>query len=143
VYYGGKHMSDLDESRKRKRIPKYIKNLAWKKHIGLGHEGKCYCCGSTITLFNFQVGHNIALVKGGTDNIENLIPICAGCNNAMGTDSIEEFKKRHWGGTESTPETKPSYRCDYCKELISEKDYLLSTDRHGKPLCQTHQDWAL
>jgi hypothetical protein len=32
------------------------------------------------------------------DNVENIIPICGGCNNAMGTQTIEVFKKRFFGG---------------------------------------------
>lgn len=80
----------------RKTITKAEKFAIWNKYIGADKtEGKCYCCEQvTIHIMNFQVGHNIALAKGGKNNISNYRPICGLCNSSMGTQSIESYKKK-------------------------------------------------
>jgi 5-methylcytosine-specific restriction endonuclease McrA len=49
-----------------------------------------------IHFSSFDVGHNRARAKGGYDNIDNLRPVCRDCNSAMGTITIEEFKKTYF-----------------------------------------------
>jgi len=79
------------------KVPKHVKDAVWKKYMRNKLEGKCYCCGiETITVFNFEVGHNIAKSKGGPNDIENLRPICKGCNASMRTQSIESFRAKHF-----------------------------------------------
>jgi hypothetical protein len=79
------------------RIPKAVKDATWKKYMGYKTEGKCYCCKmETISVFSFEVGHNKAKSKGGSNDIENLRPICKGCNTSMGTQSIESFRAKHF-----------------------------------------------
>ena len=82
---------------KRKRIPKAVKVSVWGKYIGADKaEGKCYVCERTIHITNFEVGHNKAVARGGSDNITNLRPICRSCNLAMGTLSIETYKRKFY-----------------------------------------------
>ena len=38
----------------------------------------------------------VSVDNGGTDNIDNLKPICATCNKSMGTENLEEFKNKHF-----------------------------------------------
>lgn len=84
--------------RRRKAIPKAVKDLVWNKYIGANKtEGPCYVCRQTIRITRFHAGHNKAQSKGGSDRIENLRPICSTCNTSMGTTSIEVFKRRHFG----------------------------------------------
>ncbi|MBU2009191.1 MAG: HNH endonuclease [Chloroflexi bacterium] len=91
-------MFDDDKpKRKRKAIPKPLKEATWKKYFGPEAEGRCYVCKTAITVFNFDAGHNKASVKGGKDKLENLRPICHQCNLAMGTMSIETYKAKHYG----------------------------------------------
>jgi hypothetical protein len=79
------------------KIPKAVKDSTWKKYMGSTTEGKCYCCRmETITVFNFEVGHDKAKSKGGVDDIENLRPICRSCNTSMGTQSIESIRAKHF-----------------------------------------------
>ena len=74
-----------------------MKEVVWAKYIGANKaEGKCYVCKRTIHVTSFEVGHNKAVAKGGSDRITNLRPICRGCNLAMGTMSIEAFKSKHF-----------------------------------------------
>ena len=80
---------------RRRAIPKAVKQTVWSKYIGANKaEGKCYVCKKTIHMNDFDVGHNKARAKGGSDSITNLRAICRMCNSAMGTTSIETFKKR-------------------------------------------------
>jgi hypothetical protein len=45
-----------------------------------------------VTPFTFEVGHNVPRSKGGTDNLDNLRPICSSCNKSMGNQyTIDEF----------------------------------------------------
>jgi hypothetical protein len=79
------------------KVPKAVKDATWKKYLGNKPEGKCYCCKMvTISFFDFEVGHNKARSKGGSDQIENLRPICKSCNTSMGTQSIESFRAKHF-----------------------------------------------
>ena len=95
------------KTRKRKKIPKHIKMLVWKKYFGAETAvGKCYVCGEPIHISNFEVGHNRAVAKGGSDDINNLRPICRGCNLAMGTMSIEDFKKKYFSKKKTQRKTK-------------------------------------
>jgi 5-methylcytosine-specific restriction endonuclease McrA len=82
----------------RRKIPKHVKDTVWAKYIGADKaEGKCYVgCGRTIHITDFEVGHNKARTEGGTDNINNLRPICRSCNLSMGTISIEAFKRKYF-----------------------------------------------
>jgi hypothetical protein len=54
----------------------------------------CTCCEKTpIKNIEFHCGHVIAEANGGTMQIDNLRPICAGCNLSMGTQDMNDFKK--------------------------------------------------
>ncbi len=82
---------------KRRPIDKNIRNVIWQKYNKNSLSGKCYVCKRPITHDHFEVGHNKAVAKGGKDNITNLRPICSNCNRAMGTMSIEQYKKKYFG----------------------------------------------
>ena len=45
-----------------------------------------------MTVFEFEVGHNIPESKGGTLDLDNLRPICHQCNIGMGNQyTIDEW----------------------------------------------------
>ena len=70
----------------KKHIPKKIKNDSWDKYIGR-EKGvhKCLCCFRTdIEQKDFVAGHIVSEKNGGKININNIIPICKGCNGSMG-----------------------------------------------------------
>lgn len=85
----------------RRTIPKSVKDSVWNSNIGQDKPyGNCFICGKPIHIQDFDVGHNKAVTKGGTDNISNLKPICRTCNTSMGTMSIEAYKKRYFSKKE-------------------------------------------
>lgn len=78
------------------KIPKALREQVWIAHIGKKFESKCTIrwCTNTITVFDFQSGHNIPESKGGTTDILNLRPICSRCNSSMNdTYTIDEWTK--------------------------------------------------
>ncbi len=79
---------------KKKRIPAALREQVWLHRMGKVFEGKCPTtwCQNTITVFDFQSGHNIPESKGGPTTLENLIPLCSRCNLSMGNDyTFEEW----------------------------------------------------
>lgn len=72
----------------KKKIPIALREQVWLKQMGRVFEGKCPTtwCQNTITVFDFQSGHNIPESKGGPTNLENLVPLCGRCNLSMGND---------------------------------------------------------
>lgn len=76
---------------KRKPIPKKIRDDLWKKEFYPYMDGVCHCCGNDIDIYNWEAGHIIAAAKGGPDSIDNLRPVCKGCNRSMGTRNMDEY----------------------------------------------------
>jgi len=80
--------------RMKAKIPKAIREQVWIKNIGKKYENKCYIpwCSNKITVFDFHVGHDIPVSKGGTLDINNLKPICSRCNLSMSDNyTIQEW----------------------------------------------------
>ena len=84
-------------SYKKKKIPKVKRRKVWGAQHGSNiMTGKCYCCNQPIDYDNFECGHIIAEKNGGTQELDNLKPICSSCNKSMGTQNLEEFKSQHY-----------------------------------------------
>jgi 5-methylcytosine-specific restriction endonuclease McrA len=78
-------------------IPKALREQVWIQHIGQKFDSKCKVvwCKNRINVFDFQSGHNIPESKGGSTNVDNLIPICARCNVSMGNQyTIDEWNRK-------------------------------------------------
>jgi 5-methylcytosine-specific restriction endonuclease McrA len=87
---------------KRKiKIPVALREQVWIRCMGEVFKAKCSTiwCSNTITVFDFQSGHNIPESRGGQTTIENLVPLCSRCNQSMGNNyTFDEwnakFKKK-------------------------------------------------
>jgi len=111
----------------RKSIPKYVRVKVWAKYIGMNKTvGKCYACGTPIHITDFQVGHNRAVAKGGSNNINNLRPICRGCNLAMGTMSIDTYTRTYLSTDKKSPRRtlKPKPKRSQKKHALSLRHVL-------------------
>ena len=99
-----------DEKVKRKTIPKVVKDQSWAKWIGDDiAKAKCMCCGiHEIKMNSFHCGHVVALVNGGKSSVDNLRPICAACNLSMGTENLDDFRKRCGFDTLPVPTSSPT-----------------------------------
>jgi hypothetical protein len=81
-------------------IPIVVRRKVWAKHVGenIG-KTKCQCCGlNDITQLCFSVGHIIPESKGGTLDVDNLLPICVHCNSSCGTNNLADFISYCKGG---------------------------------------------
>ena len=54
-------------------------------------QGKCAYCGIGLAK-SWQVDHAHPKYRGGTDDLENLMPACARCNRWKATFTIDEFR---------------------------------------------------
>jgi hypothetical protein len=71
----------------KQKIPKALREQVWIVHAGRVFERKCLTdwCNNTMTVFDFQCGHNVPESKKGKTDISNLVPICSRCNLSMGS----------------------------------------------------------
>ena len=79
---------------KKTAIPKALREALWLKYFGKEFESKCCVkwCPNSITVYDFQAGHNVPESKGGATTLDNLVPICSRCNLSMGSQySINEW----------------------------------------------------
>lgn len=89
------YYDDSSSKKKRRTIPKTLKMSIWKKYNGKKYNGKCYVCKKNINTHQFEAGHVKPVSKGGSDRIENLRPICMGCNRSMGNRNLYSYKKQY------------------------------------------------
>ena len=97
---------ETTNNRKRKSIPKTLKESVWRKYFGNRMTGKCYVCKKHIDWTTSEIGHNRAVASGGGTNLGNLRPICRSCNRSMGKMSIETFKKKYFSKSRPKKRTK-------------------------------------
>ena len=77
----------------KQKIPKKIKVDSWDKWIGeeFGVHN-CLCCDRIkIKQSTFQGGHFISEKNGGKISVNNIIPICSGCNSSMGSKNMDNY----------------------------------------------------
>jgi hypothetical protein len=89
------YYQELSKARIRKSIPKPTREAIWRKSYGSSLDGICTMCKQNlISVFRFHCAHVLAVVKGGTNDIDNLAPICDSCNLSMGDEHMHIFKTR-------------------------------------------------
>jgi 5-methylcytosine-specific restriction endonuclease McrA len=54
-------------------------------------EFKCFYCATILTKQTRTLDHKLPLSRGGTNEIENLVPACRRCNHRKGKKTAEEF----------------------------------------------------
>jgi hypothetical protein len=65
-----------------------------RKTIWLKTNGRCAYCGTFINpQGNWQIEHMIPKIQNGSNNIDNLIMSCVGCNHSKGGKTAEEYKE--------------------------------------------------
>ena len=77
-------------------IPKALRQQVWTQYNGEIFRKQCTIrwCKNEITVFNFHVGHNLPRSKGGTLELNNLVPICSNCNLSMSDNyTIDQWNK--------------------------------------------------
>lgn len=85
----------VKKHRSHRSIPSAIRYSVWRNyHDKL--DAYCPLCISTvISIDNFDCGHIISHKNGGSENIDNLIPLCSKCNRSMGAIDIKDYCESH------------------------------------------------
>ena len=73
----------------RRPISKETRQLVYNKC-----NGHCAYCGCNLEYKDMQVDHVIAVGRGGSNDIDNLLPACRQCNYDKHEMTIERFRKR-------------------------------------------------
>jgi hypothetical protein len=76
-----------------RKIPNGVRIDVWDQYIGKEIAlHKCLCCKkTTISQTMFECGHVISIKEGGSEEIENLRPICSKCNKSMSTKNMKTY----------------------------------------------------
>ena len=81
--------------KKRKCVPRNIRTQLWDKYFQTT-SAKCPICSADFNINSMHSGHIVSVMNGGSDTLTNLLPICAGCNGAMGSENMNSFVKRYY-----------------------------------------------
>ena len=82
----------------RKAIPKQLRKEIWNKYVGedKGTTNCLVCNREKISQMGFIVGHVLAESQGGKTTIDNLRPICSGCNLSMATRNMLDYTEEYY-----------------------------------------------
>ncbi len=96
----GKIIKRTNIIKTKTKIPKKIKNDSWDLYIGNDIAiAPCICCRTEkINSKKFIAGHIISEKNGGHVSVDNILPICDGCNSSMGTTNMDLFIKEFYPG---------------------------------------------
>lgn len=73
----------------RKALTKEQREEAYNKC-----KGHCAYCGCELEYKDMQVDHVVAVSRGGSNEIDNLLPACRQCNYDKHKKTIEGFRTR-------------------------------------------------
>lgn len=73
-------VTDTARYRREHPLSAAVRAMVWAKTGGVCH----YCGKQTNPFADFTVDHVVPLAKGGTNELDNLVPACRRCNSAKG-----------------------------------------------------------
>lgn len=82
----GKIVQRIKQHRRRFGAGGSFTAQEWADKLSL-YEGKCCYCGAPWE----QMDHLIPLSRGGSNNIDNLVPACRSCNRDKGSKTLGEY----------------------------------------------------
>lgn len=75
--------------------------------IFAANDGRCHCCGRKLgPADDYEIDHKIALARGGTDDDDNLAPICEGCHIIKTKGDVTEAARTKRTATRHTVPSK-------------------------------------
>ena len=86
------------KTKRKTAVPKKVKNDSWDIYIGREY-GQAYClvCDRTkIDSKCFQAGHIVSEKHGGPCTIDNILPVCGGCNQSVGPVNMREYVRKNY-----------------------------------------------
>lgn len=100
----------------RKPISKEVRQLVYNKC-----NGHCAYCGCELEYKDMQVDHVLAVGRGGSNDINNLLPACRQCNYDKHKKTIEGFRRRISKGLYKSLEQVFVYRLAKKYNLVKEE----------------------
>lgn len=104
-----------------------MKNSAYHNLILIKQDFKCYYCGHEIARVRDQrrmigvrkstIDHVVAKIKGGKNNIENLVAACSSCNSKKGAMTAREFIEKAATPTKENDGLSPYRKLLSCLRL--------------------------
>ena len=108
--------------------PKFDEKTRDKVYAKSG--GKCWYCGFSFSrkydrkneplAGAFTVDHVIPMIRGGSDEIENLVPACFSCNGIKKARTLEDFREIMTNKENNAPRFS-----DEQKEYLLERGVIL------------------
>lgn len=99
--YKVKHPDKYRDSLRREKIQRrqaegWHSEVQWRMLLA-EHDYRCYYCGVEMTFedgpYKWTRDHIVPISRGGTDNIDNIVPACKSCNSSKGTKDLDTFMK--------------------------------------------------
>ena len=78
---------------------KKIFDMTKKNSILNKTAGHCAYCGCVLNVNNMTRDHVVPKSRGGTSELDNLLPACRACNLQKGDDSLDSFRMRFFWDT--------------------------------------------
>ncbi len=111
--------SDERRVRPTERIP-WPKGL--KQDLMRRQQSTCAYCGHRQPAYAFEIDHMTPVVRGGSNDRDNLQVICRSCNMRKGIQTDQEFRSRYSRLIPSQPLTPPRRR-------VSQREFSAATQR--------------
>lgn len=83
--------ASLAQRAKRTGEPFYLSIENWQSLLA-ERSYRCFYCHVGLTIRNRSLDHKIPLVRGGTNDRENLVPACRSCNQRKNRKTESEFE---------------------------------------------------
>ena len=104
------------------QISSLFKDERWKMENG----ARCVYCGATE---NLSVDHLFPRIKGGADNVENLVCSCKSCNSSKGKKDLMVWYNERG---QFHPSFQPVGNTDKLSQMLRYISSITSQDRHGR-----------
>jgi 5-methylcytosine-specific restriction protein A len=80
--------TSFQHAKRRKMTPQRV------LRIYLANNGRCHVCGLKLPAgTDYEIDHKLALCNGGTDDDDNLAPICLECHATKTPDDVATASK--------------------------------------------------
>ena len=86
----------------------------------------CTYCGHRRISRSFEIDHMTPIIRGGSNDVDNLQVICRPCNQRKGIQTDEEFRERYSRLVPTSPMTPP-------KHPVSQAEFKAETRRTHQP----------
>ena len=107
-------------TRSNERTVRATKRVPWPK--GLRQElmrrqgNRCVYCGCRLAVYNCEIDHMDPVIRGGSNDKDNLQVLCRPCNMRKGPQTDQEFRKRY---ARLVPRTRRRHPPNQCLTLHS------------------------